>query len=142
VADAYELTSETLRIPIPQQGETVRLVIDPALPARWNQPAKFDDAGAVWDFIQRLEQTSGVRAHDISLTAESGDGQQNVDYSGALNGGYAGAAVKSIAERLQELVGSGSLRLTVGSLAFPSGQALLDWLKAVNQPFNAAKVSQ
>jgi hypothetical protein len=56
-------------------------------------------------------------------------------------GGYAAAAVKTVAERLQEIVSSGSLRMNVGSLAFPSGQALLDWLKATNQPFNA-KVSQ
>ena len=49
---------------------------------------------------------------------------------------------KSVAEKLQEIVSDGSLRMTVGSLAFPTGQALLDWLRATNQPFNAAKVSQ
>ena len=40
------------------------------------------------------------------------------------------------------MVGGGGLRMTAGSLAFPAGQALLDWLKATNQPFNAAKVRQ
>ena len=65
--------------------------------------------------------------------------------SGALEGGYAAAAIKTVAERLQEIVSQaavGSLRMSVGSLAFPSGQALLDWLRATNQPFNAAKVVQ
>lgn len=143
VADAYDLTSETLRIPIPQPGETeVRPAIDPVQPARWTQQTKLDDAGAVWDVIQRLEQTSGVRAHDIGLTAESRDGQQIVDYSGALEGGYEGASLKSVAERLQDLVGGDSLRMTVGALAFPTGQALLDWLKATQQPFDATKVIQ
>ena len=33
-------------------------------------------------------------------------------------------------------------RMAIGSLAFTSGQALLDWLKATNQAFNAAKVRQ
>ena len=51
-------------------------------------------------------------------------------------------ALKSVADKLQEIVGSGSLRMTIGSLGFPTGQALLDWLKATNQPFNAVKVSQ
>ena len=32
--------------------------------------------------------------------------------------------------------------MTVGSIAFPTGQALLDWLQATNQPFNATRVSQ
>ena len=32
--------------------------------------------------------------------------------------------------------------MSVGSLGFPTGQALLDWLKATNQQFNAAKVKQ
>lgn len=143
VADAYDLTSETLRIPIPQPGETgVRPAIDLTQPARWTQQTKLDDAGAVWDVIQRLEQTSGVHAHDISLTAESREGQQIVDYSGALDGGYDGATLKSVAERLQDLVGGDNLRMIVGALAFPTGQALLDWLKATQQPFDATKITQ
>ena len=67
---------------------------------------------------------------------------QNLEYSGALESGYDAAAAKSVAERLQEIVGSGSLRMTVGSLTFPTGQALLDWLKATNQSFNVAYVKQ
>jgi len=59
-----------------------------------------------------------------------------------LDGGYDAAALKSVAEKLQEIVTGGSLRMTVGSLGFPTGQALLDWLKATNQPFDAAKVTQ
>jgi hypothetical protein len=141
VSTGYDLNSEPIRIAIPQKGQE-RPPIDTILPARWTQQTKLDDAGAVWDFIQRLELAAGVSAHDISLTAESSDGQQNVEYSGALDGGYAAAAVKSVADKLQEIVGGGSLRMTIGSLGFPTGQALLDWLKATNQPFNAAKVSQ
>ncbi|SBT09843.1 ATPase-like protein [Candidatus Accumulibacter aalborgensis] len=142
VSGAYDLNSETLRINIPQRGAAVRPPIDPGLPARWIQQTKLDDAGAVWDFIQRLASASGVRAHDLSLTAESSDGQQNVDYSGALEDGYDAAAAKSVAEKLQEIVQGGSLRMTAGSLAFPTGQALLDWLKTTNQPFDVARVSQ
>ena len=83
-----------------------------------------------------------MAAHDISLTAESTNGRQNVEYSGALEEGYAAISIKAVAERLQEIVDSGSLRMSVGSMAFPTGQDLLDWLKSINQPFNAAKVSQ
>ena len=146
VSNGYDLNSDTIRIPIPQPGTDARPAVDPTLPARWTQQTRLDDTTAVWDTIQRLEQaaSSGVAvvAHDISLTAESSDGQQNVEYSGALDGGYAAAAVKSVALRLQDIVSGGSLRMTAGSLAFPTGQALLDWLRATNQPFNAAKVSQ
>lgn len=141
VAAAYSLNSETIRIPIPQRGQEER-TLDPTIPARWNQQTRLDDTGAVWDFIQRLEQTAGISAYDVSLTAESSDGQQNVDYSGALDGGYDAAALKSVAEKLQEIVSGGSLRMTVGSLGFPTGQALLDWLRATNQSFNLAKVVQ
>ena len=146
VCAEYDLNSEVIRIAIPQRGEETRPQIDLARAARWTQQTKLDDAGAVWDFLQRLGaaggMTSGVHAHDISLTAESADGQQNIEYSGALDAGYDAAAAKSVAERLQEIVSTGSLRMSVGSLAFPTGQALLDWLRATNQPFNAAKVSQ
>jgi hypothetical protein len=142
VASGYDLNSETIRIPIPQPGNDPRPPIDLTRPARWNQQKKLDDAGAVWDFIQRLGQAAGVSAYDISLTAESCDGQQNVEYSGALEGGYDAAALKSVAEKLQEIVSGGSLRMTIGSLGFPTGQALLDWLRAANQPFNLAKVTQ
>jgi hypothetical protein len=142
VSTGYDLNSELIRISIPQPGGDTRPPIDPTRPARWNQQTKLDDAGAVWDFIQRLEQSPGVLASDIRLTADSSDGQQNVEYSGALDGGYAAAALRSVADKLQDIVAGGSLRMTVGSLGFPTGQALLDWLKATNQQFNAARVSQ
>lgn len=142
VSAEYELNSETIRIQIPQRGEEARPQIDLAKPARWGQQTKLDDPAAVWDFIQRLEKSSTIAAFDISLTAESSDGEQNVDYSGSLQRGYDGAAVKALAEKLQELVSGGSLRMSIGSLGFASGQELLDWLKATNQPFNAGRVSQ
>jgi histone H3/H4 len=141
LAHAYDMNSEVLRIPIPQKGQEER-TLDPAIPAKWNQQARLDDAGAVWDFIQRLEKAAGVIAFDISLTAESSDGQQNVEYSGALDSGYGAAALKAVADKLQEVVGAGSLRMTAGSLGFPTGQALLDWLKSTKQPFNLSKVTQ
>jgi hypothetical protein len=141
VSSSYDLNSETIRIQIPQRGQEDR-TLDPAIPARWNQQTKLDDSGVVWDFLQRLENAAGVTAYDISLTAESGDGRQNVEYSGALDGGYDSAALKSVAEKLQEIVGGGSLRMAIGSLGFPTGQALLDWLRVTQQPFNLAKVTQ
>ena len=141
VAPAFDLYSETTRIQIPQQGQEQR-TLDPAKPARWNQQTKLDDAGAVWDTIQRLEKTTGAVAYDINLIAESSDGNQNLEYTGALEGGYGAAALKTVAEKLQDIVSDGSLRMAIGSLGFPTGQALLDWLKATNQPFNAAKVAQ
>lgn len=141
VATAYDLNSETIRIPIPQKGQEERS-LDPTRPARWTQQAKLDDSTAVWEWMQRLENAAGVTAFDLSLTAESSDRLQNVEYSGTLGSGYDAAAVKAVAEKLQEIVGCGSLRMTVGSLHFPTGQALLDWLKATNQPFNLAKVIQ
>lgn len=138
----YDLSSEPISITIPQRGQETRPTVDPIKPACWNQQAKLDDSGAVWDFIQRLEKGSGVRIYDIGLIAESSDGQQNVEYSGALEDGYDAAAVKTVAEKLQDLVGGGSLRMTVGSVGFSSGQALLDWLKATNQQFNVEKMKQ
>ena len=89
-----------------------------------------------------MEKVAGMTTYDIGLTAESSDGQQNVEFSGALEGGYDAAALKAVAEKLQDIVSGGSLRMVIGSLGFPTGQALLDWLKATNQPFNLAKVTQ
>ena len=142
VCPEYNLSSEPVRVAIPQSGMDTRPAVDPTTPARWTQQSKLDDSSAVWDFIQRLAKSPGVSAYDISLTAESSDGQQNVEYSGAMEGGYDAAAAKYVADRLQEIVSGGSLRMTIGSLGFPTGQALLDWLKATKQPFNATKVRQ
>jgi hypothetical protein len=142
ICPEYDLVSEQIKITIPQQGQETRPSIDLKTPARWMQQTKLDDSGAVWDLIQRLEKTSDVRLFDIGLTVESIDGQQSLEYSGAIDAGYDHAGVKSIAEKLQEVVGGGGLRMSVGSLGFPTGQALLDWLKATNQQFNAAKVKQ
>lgn len=143
VAPAYGLSSEKVTIPIPQGPDGPREPpIEPTQPARWTQLTKLDDAGAAWDFIQRLGQAEEVIAYDISITAESGDGHQNLDYSGALDDGFDGLALGSVTEKLQEVVSGGSLRMTVGSLGFPTGQALMDWLRANNIPFDPTKVVQ
>ncbi|MEO7423803.1 MAG: DUF499 domain-containing protein [Fibrobacteria bacterium] len=141
IAHSYEVNSEIIRIPIPQKGQEER-TLDKAIPARWNQPGKWDDTSSVWNFIKKLEGTSGVHAYDISFTAESADGQQNVEFTGSIAAGYAGMALTGVAGRLQEIVGGGNLRLACGSLGFPTGQSLLDWLKAENVPFNLSKVGQ
>lgn len=113
VCAEYELNSEIIRIAIPQRGDEARPLIDATKPARWQQLTKLDDPGAVWDIIQRLEKTAAVRAYDISLTAESADGEQNVDYSGSMQAGYDAVAIKTLAEKLQELVSDGSVRMTI-----------------------------
>ena len=65
VCSEYNLNSEPIRITIPQRGQETRPLVDPQVPARWNQQTKLDDSGAVWDFIQRLEKASGVRAYPL-----------------------------------------------------------------------------
>jgi len=140
-ADAFDLCSEVLAIHIPQPGSDGPK-IDLVKPVRWSQRTKLDDTGAVWDFIQRLDEAAAVIAHDVELTAESTDGLQHVEYSGALDAGYLAVDLRATADKLQDIVGSGSLRMTVDSLQFATGQALLDWLRAAGQAFDAAKVRQ
>lgn len=141
VAADFGLNSEIIRIAIPQPGRE-----EPALnlsqPARWNNRVRLDDAAAVWDFIQRLGAAASVMAHDVGLTAESEDGLQHVEYSGAVDSGYNAASIETSANKLQEVVGAGALRMTIGSLGFPTGQSLLDWLRASNQSFDVSKVKQ
>ena len=140
-APTYDLRSEQVTISIPKKGEEDR-TIDPTKPAQWRGRTKLDDAGSVWDFLSRMEKAGTVTAFDISLTAESDDGQQNLEYSGSLDAGYDAAALKAIADSMQAMVGSNSLRMTVSRLAFSSGQALLDWLKDAGHSFNLANVIQ
>ncbi|MDZ4126526.1 MAG: chitobiase/beta-hexosaminidase C-terminal domain-containing protein, partial [Hydrogenophaga sp.] len=47
VSAEYNLSSETLRIPIPQKDGATPPAIDPTRPARWTQQTKLDDASAV-----------------------------------------------------------------------------------------------
>ena len=141
VASSFGLNSDTITIPIPQKGKEEQ-TLNPAIPARWNLLTKLDDSTAVWDCLQRLETAKGVTAYDIGLTAESSDGHQTVEYSGVLAVGYDAAALKSVAMKLQDIVSGGNLRMNIGSLGFSTGQGLLDWLKATQQPFNLAKVTQ
>ena len=110
--------------------------------ARWQKPSKLDDSGAVWDLITRLEQNPGVLAYDVELSAKSSNGEQIVDYSGSLANGYGGAELKTVAGKLQDIVQDGTLRMEIGNLGFSTGQALIDWLNATNEPFNLSYVSQ
>jgi hypothetical protein len=142
-AAGLDTPSEVCRIPISDgTGPGPGQFPDPKTPATWAQRQKHDDVGKVWDFIQRLKDAPGLLAHDIELVAESQDGNQHVEFSGAADAGYTAEALEATATRLQEIVGAGALRLAVGSMYFPTGQALLDWLKATNQPLDRAKVKQ
>lgn len=141
VASAYGINSETVRIPIPQPGRE-EPALDLRVPARWNERIRLDDAGNVWDFIRRLDAAANVIAYDLNVTAESSDGLQHIEYTGAIDCGYNAASIKISADKLQEMVGAGSLRMIVGSLGFPTGQALLDWLKTSNLSFDASRVVQ
>lgn len=140
-AAAHNLASATVTVPIPQKGEEARR-IDPVKPAIWRGKTQVDDAAASWDFIRRLEAAPTIKAHDIQLIAESTDGRQHIEYVGSVDGGYAASALKTVAESLQTLSGPGSLRLSAGSLGFTTGQGLLDWLRANNQPVDMDKVAQ
>jgi hypothetical protein len=140
-APVYSLTSQAIVQDIPKRGEEAR-TIDATRPARWQKVSKLDDSGAVWDLITRLEQTAGVVAYDVQLSATSSNGEQIVDYTGSLTSGYGGAELKAVATKLQDIVQDGSLRMEIGELGFPTGQALIDWLNAANEPFNLSYVSQ
>jgi hypothetical protein len=141
VADVYDLNSEQIRVQIPQKGEETRTV-DPQIPATLKFQQKFDDTGVVWNFIEQLGKTSGVTVNDISLTAESANGQQHVEFIGAADAGYDADALKSLAERLVETAGEGALRMQVSTFNFATGQGLLDWLRANKLPFEQHRVTQ
>lgn len=140
-ADAYDLNSESIRISIPQKGEEAR-VVDPAIPAKYRLQQRFDDNGAVWNFIEQLDKVAGVIVNDITLTAESANGQQHVEFMGSADAGYDAKALKSLADRLVEIAGDGALRMQVSSFNFATGQGLLDWLRAQRMPVEQQRVQQ
>ena len=141
VAGAYDLSSEVVTVKIPQRGEETRTV-DPAIPARLALRVKHDDTGAVWDFIEKLGKTDGVKVNDILITAESGSGEQRVEFSGSTDDGYTAMGLKGLADALVQTVGEGTLRLTVSTFNFSTGQGLLDWLRANKLPFEQNQVTQ
>lgn len=140
-APAQGLTSEIIRVAIPQKGEGGPK-IDPQKPARWRCAQKLADSGQVWDFIQKLRDAADVKAHSVEVTAESDGGQQHVEFSGALDAGYTAQTLQQMVQHLQDLFNANSLRMSVSELAFSSGQALLDWSKRHNQPVDPLKVKQ
>ena len=140
-ATAYSLASETIRITIPQPG-TTDPTLDRTIPARYSQRIRLDDAGTVWDFLQKMESAGNVTAYALSLSAESADELQHIEYTGDIDGGYQATALKSIADSLQILVGAGGLKMTLGSLGFSTGQALLDWLRNAGQSLDMTNVTQ
>jgi Fn3 associated len=140
-APAYSLTSQSVVLDVPKRGDT-NPIIDATRPARWQKVSKLDDTGAVWNLISQLEQNPGVVAYDVHLSAQSRDGEQIVDYTGSLADGYGGAELQAVAVKLQDIVQDSTLRMEIHELGFPTGQALIDWLNVVQQPFDLSHVSQ
>ncbi|MEQ1754678.1 MAG: DUF499 domain-containing protein [Micropepsaceae bacterium] len=135
------INSEQIRITPPLPGVREDK-IDVSKSARWTGISRFDDPGSVWNFVQRLTSTSGMLAFDIHITAENEDGSQAAEFQGAMDAGYDSPTLKSLLERLQDIVGGDKIRMSAGTLGFPTGQALLEWLKSTNQQFDQFKVKQ
>lgn len=140
-APAQGLTSEIVKITIPQKGDDGPK-IDPKKPARWRCQQKLADSGQVWDFIQKMHAVLEVKAHSVEVTAESDGGLQHVEFSGALETGYTAEVLQRMVQHLQDLFSAKSLRMSVSELDFQSGQALLDWARQHNQPVDPLKVKQ
>ena len=139
ISEEYSLNSDTLKVQIPKGGEEDQgTKLDKTAPATWTSKSKLDDSGAVWDFIGKLKAT----AFDINIIAESDDENTSIDYAGCPENGYTAEALKELAEKLQSMVGTGGLRMTVGKTKFGTGQELLDWLKTTQQKFDINKVTQ
>lgn len=139
ISDEHSLNSDTLKVQIPKAGdEDQGTKLDKTKPVTWTSKCKLDDSGSVWEFIGKLQAT----AFDINITAESEDGDIVLDYAGSPEDGYTVEAIKELAEKLQSMVGTGGLRMTVGKTRFGSGQELLDWLKDTQQKFDINKVTQ
>jgi hypothetical protein len=94
----------------------------------------------VWNLISKLEQSPGIKANEIKVKMTSSDDEVIIDYIG--NRSFEVASLKEMVEKLQAIVGEGTLRMTVGELYFPTGQGLLDWLRVENTPFDPNFVEQ
>ncbi|MSR33175.1 MAG: ATP-binding protein [Gemmataceae bacterium] len=136
---AFNLSSASSTIPISKRDDK-KPKINPDLPARWKKSIKLDDSASVWKFLGKLDQAPLITTNSIKATLESGDNYQTLDYMGAQT--FNGALLKETMEKLQALIGGGAVRMTVGGLAFPTGQDLLDWLKAAEIPFDLNSVEQ
>jgi hypothetical protein len=135
---AFNLSSAQSNIPIPDGKKKPKINV--AIPTKWKKKLKLDDSASVWKFIGKLEQLPNVNANDISVSLESSDGKENIDYIGSRS--FEGASLKETVEKLQTMVEGGGLRMSVGSLDFPTGQGLLDWLKVSEISFEPNYVEQ
>jgi hypothetical protein len=138
----YGVSSEAITIPIAATGTNSAPMVNVTTPARWTQATKLYDSTATWDFIRRLESSTGVSVFDILVSSENEDGTHVIEFTGARDTGYDGLSMKELVDSLQRIAAGGSLRLTVGAISFPTGQALLEWLKVTGQSFVAAKIIQ
>ncbi len=138
----YGVSSEAITVQIAAAGTNPAPLVNVTAPARWTQATKLDDSTSTWDFIRRLESVTGVSVFDILVSSENEDGTHVIEFTGARDTGYDGVSMREMVDALQNIATGGSLRLAVGAISFPTGQILLDWLKATGQSFVAAKVVQ
>lgn len=143
ICNTHGLSSEVRKITIAQKDEAGGgESFDKTAPTTWKGKTNGDDSGKVWQLIDALAMYSDVRARTVSLTAESADGEQLLDFAGSRDSGYSAEELRTLANQLQELSGPGSLRLKINQLEFLTGQKLLDWLRDRNEPFESHKATQ
>jgi hypothetical protein len=136
---AISSSSTETRVNIPRKGDTGPS-LDPTRPAKYRKVMKLDDSGAVWQFVGQLEKSPQLLIDRIQCVLESADSKQSLDFS--RTNPMDGLALKAILEKLQQVVEGGTLRLQYSVIHFPTGQALLDWIRANNLQFDPTAVEQ
>ncbi|MDD5266887.1 MAG: hypothetical protein PHO08_07135 [Methylococcales bacterium] len=109
-------------------------------PLTWNSHQQGTlSAKAAFDFIERLIKFEGT-VQDVIIDVFANDESVSLSYSAEGSTQYSGEEIKALLEKLQGVMKSSQVSISVEEVKFQRGQLLIDWLAEVARQLQPGEV--
>jgi hypothetical protein len=138
-AEKDGIESKVLELPV-DWSDSGGVKVDPIKPAAWNRHDEIKTTQDTYKLLDRLEKVKAeAKVEQVTI---QGDKDLWVQLTLSDKIRLDAGKLKSIIEAMRALVGGGQIDVSVGSLHFPTGQDLLDWVADSKTELKAGEVDQ
>lgn len=140
VAEDGDIRSPVDKIDV-QEYRTRQVKVDPAKPLTWTRPHRNLTAAAAFGFVDRLQTHQGL-ARDLVVDVTGNDTDVSLSFIAGDNELVTGERLREVVAKMQDIVGSSQVTISVSAIRFERGQQLLDWIAAIHGALQPGEVSQ
>ncbi len=140
VAEEGDIYSSVEKIDV-QEYRTKKVAVDGNKHAIWSRPHQNLTSAPAFAFLDLLEKHQG-QAKEVVVDVTGNETDVSLSFIAGEVELLAGPYLRETVAKMQEIIGSSQVTLSVSSIHFERGQQLLDWIAAIHGSLQPGEVSQ